>query len=426
MGASSLSWSPSPINSTTTTTATAAVSSEWTMRNFSTDFDRPIQFQSHEEEQKQDVQPEGGGGGEEEGEEKARYEWDFNLVTVVSSSTVGAISDTLGVIEFDPSDYLLATGGIARKIRVYSFGSLLPHESSHDTQDTTYLDHTRACDYYICTPAKLSSLRWKPNTGSRVLGSGDYDGVVTEYDLERRVPIFERDEHGGRRVWSVDYSHWVPVLGASGSDDGSVQMWDTRCGGGMCVSAAQPSASRSSVCCVEFDPNGGSLFAVGCADRRAYAYDVRKMSAPVLVFHGHRRTVTYVRFLEESMIVTAGTDGCLKLWDMGDARAIRTYEGHLNSRSFVGLSVWRNGGLLGCGSESNEVFVYDKRWRDPIWVRGFGSISHDNGFVSSVCWRQVGENEATLLAGGPDGVLQVFVGKRKSPSFGGFAHSPTI
>ncbi|KAF2315632.1 hypothetical protein GH714_040146 [Hevea brasiliensis] len=90
----------------------------------------------------------------------------------------------------------------------------------------------------------LSSLRWKPGSDSRVIASGDYDGVVMEYDLERRVPIFERDEHGGRRVWSVDYSHWDPVIGASGSDDGTMQMWDPRCEGGGCVATVQPGETR--------------------------------------------------------------------------------------------------------------------------------------------------------------------------------------
>ncbi|KAF9617589.1 hypothetical protein IFM89_037401 [Coptis chinensis] len=119
---------------------------------------------------------------------------------------------------------------------------------------TFLLDHTSVCDYHICTPAKLSSLRWKPNTSGRVVGSGDYDGVVTEYDLERCMPIFERDEHGGRCVWSLDYSHSGSTIGASGSDDGTLQMWDTRCVGNKWVAMAQPSMSKSAVCCVEFDP----------------------------------------------------------------------------------------------------------------------------------------------------------------------------
>ncbi|CAK9169480.1 unnamed protein product [Ilex paraguariensis] len=354
----------------------------------------------------------------EEKEDKPRCEWDFTLSTVVSSSTTaGAISDTIGVIEFDPSDTLLASGGIARKIRIYSLNSLLPHGSSLNELGVTYSDHGSACDYYICTPAKLSSLRWKPGSDGRVLGSGDYDGVVMEYDLERRVPVFERDEHGGRRVWGMDYSRWDPVVGASGSDDGSMQMWDPRCDGGKCVGIIQPSLTRSPVCCVEFNPFGGALVAVGCANKKAYCYDMRSMVDPVMVLEGHHKSVTYVRFLDHHTIITSGTDGCLKMWNIDGSHLIKTYKGHLNTRRFVGLSVWRKGGLLGCGSESNQVFVYDKRWGEPIWVHGFRPAARggcDGGFVGSVCWRQVGEDECTLVAGGSNGVLQVFEGRRRS------------
>lgn len=344
-----------------------------------------------------------------------RCEWDFTLAAVVSSSAIGAASDTLGVVEFDPSDSLIATAGIARKIRGYRLHNLLP-ENIHNGS-VTQLDHTRASEFCICTPAKLSSLRWKPGVNGRILGSGDYDGVVMEYDLEMKVPIFERDEHGGRRVWSVDYSTVEPVVGASGSDDGTVQVWDTRCDGGECVAVVQPSVIRSPVCCVEFNPYGSALVAVGCADRKAYGYDRRKMREPVVVFEGHAKTVTYVKFVDGGTVVSASTDGSLKMWrteEGGGARVTRTYEGHVNGRSFVGLSVWRNGGLIGCGSEDKRVFVYDKRWGEPIWVKEFDGVGSGYGLVSSVCWRQVGEDECTLVAGGSDGVLQVFVGAKRS------------
>ncbi|PPD68897.1 hypothetical protein GOBAR_DD34217 [Gossypium barbadense] len=251
----------------------------------------------------------------EEKQPAARCEWDFSLATVVSSTAKATVSDTLGVIEFDPSNTILATGGIARKIRIYTLNSLLrpQEETVHfqgEHQSIAFLDHTNACGNCIFTPAKLSSLRWKPGTGGRILGSGDYDGVVMEYDVETKVPIFERDEHGGRRVWSVDYSHSDPFLGASGSDDGTMQMWDPRCGEvGGSVAKVQPTKSRSSVCCVEFNPFGDALIAAGCADQKAYAYDVRKMVEPVHIFDGHTKTITYVRFLNAQTLVSAGTDG---------------------------------------------------------------------------------------------------------------------
>ncbi|CAK7337271.1 unnamed protein product [Dovyalis caffra] len=392
------------------------------MRNFSTKFHPYSHLHHTRESQNQERRKENEAIGEEQEqeEERARCEWDFSLSTTVSSSNnnSAAISDALGVIEFDQTNTTIATGGIARKIRIYSLESLLPQESSsQNAHDIIFLDHARACDYYICTPAKLSSIRWKPGSDGRVLAAGDYDGVVTEYNLERRIPIFERDEHGGRKVWSVDYSHWDPILGASGSDDGNMQLWDTRCESEECVATVQPSVGRSAVCCVEFNPFGGPIVAVGCADQKAYGYDIRMMVDPVFVLNGHRKTVTYIKFLDNVTLVSSSIDGCLKLWNSDNANVIRTYKGHVNHRNFIGLSVWKNGGLLGCGSENNKVFVYDKRWGEPIWVHESDPMARDGcdgGFVSSVCWRQVGEDRCTLVTGGSDGVLQVFRGKRKS------------
>ena len=58
---------------------------------------------------------------------------------------------------------------------------------------------------------------------------------------------------------------------------------------------------------------------------------------------------------------------------MDDDGLIRVYMGHVNSRNFVALSVWRTGGLVGFGSENNNLFVYDRgvkigpiRWASPI------------------------------------------------------------
>ncbi|KAJ8752776.1 hypothetical protein K2173_008511 [Erythroxylum novogranatense] len=376
-------------------------------RHLNLDKDAVDKGESGEDEDKEQQKQQQGG---------ARCEWEIALSAVISSTNVegASVSDALGVIEFDHSNTVFATAGISRKIRIYRLESLLAGGSEDGR--IGFLDHGSVCDYYICTPAKLSSLRWKPRSGGGVIGSGDYDGVVMEYDLEKRLPIFERDEHGGRRIWSVDYSHWDPTLGASGSDDGSFQMWDSRSEGGRCVAAVHPSVGRA-VCCVEFNPFGGSMIAVGCADRRVYGYDIRMLTTPVITLNAHSKTVTYVKFLDGHTLVSSSIDGHLKMWDLDDMRMVRKYKGHVNNRNFVGLSVWRNGGLLGCGSENNQVFVYDKRWGEPIWVHGFETMAtygSNHGFVGSVCWRQVGDDSCTLLAGGSNGVLQVFDCKRKT------------
>ncbi|WOK92798.1 hypothetical protein Cni_G01490 [Canna indica] len=345
-------------------------------------------------------------------EDKPRCQWCFRLSTLVSPAAATAeASDAIGAIEFDPSDRLLATGGIARKIRMYALDTLLPQGGE---PSPTLSDHSAACCLCICTPAKLSSLRWRPGSGGRIIAAADYDGVVTEYDVERSVAVFERDEHAGRRVWSVDYSAHGH-LGASGSDDGTVQLWDSRCANGGCAAVAR---ADGAVCSVEFDPEGGPWVAAGSADRHAYVFDARALTAgPVATLGGHGRAVTYVRFVPGGRrVVSSGTDGSHRLWDWEEGRQLRAYRGHANARSFIGMAVWGSAGLIGSGSESNEVFVYDLRWGEPIWVRGFGARRDDgrsrDGFVSAVSWRQAAHGEGALAAGGSDGVLQVFVGSK--------------
>lgn len=353
-------------------------------------------------------------------------------------------SDAIGSVDFDPTGRFLATGGIARKIRMYDVASMLL-QGSASASGGAGAAGPAAC---ICVPAKLSSVRWRPGGGAAasVVGCGDYDGVVTEYDVERGVAAWERDEHAGRRVWSLDYAPAGASMAASGSDDRTAHVWDPRApsGGWATVRAG------GAVLCVEFDPSGAPHLAVGSADRRAAVYDVRALGrGAVARMDGHARAVTYVRWTGGGggRVVTSAADGTHRLWEWpevevdADAVEVRSYSGHASARSFVGLGVWRGAGLVASGSESNHVFVYDLRWAKPIWVQPFGgahgpvstTTSPDQvdapaaggGFVSAVAWRQGSHSDdddldgGALVAGGSDGVLKVFTCRRRREAAAG-------
>lgn len=68
---------------------------------------------------------------------------------------------------------------------------------------------------------------------------------------------------------------------------------------------------------------------------------------------GHRKAVSYVRYLNGSQLVSASTDSTLRLWDTKACTATRTFSGHSNEKNFVGLSV--DNDFIACGSETNEV-----------------------------------------------------------------------
>ncbi|KAJ3303722.1 coatomer subunit alpha [Kappamyces sp. JEL0829] len=237
--------------------------------------------------------------------------------------------------------------------------------------------------------------------------SSDYEGIVALWDTAVGSCILHLDEHE-KRAWSVDFSDLNPTQMASGGDDSKVKLWTTtqRYSTGTI-------ATKANVCSVKYHPLNSYQIVFGSADHHAHFYDLRKYSEPLYIFKGHRKAVSYVKFLNSEKLVTASTDCSLKLWDLKDLQAptspcVRSFSGHLNEKNFVGLSVNATGDFISCGSETNQVFAYHASLSNPVAAHKFGNSidaitvsSHTadaqgvesaeedpNQFVSSVCWKR--------------------------------------
>lgn len=57
-------------------------------------------------------------------------------------------------------------------------------------------------------------------------------------------------------------------------------------------------------------------FQVGSADHHIHYYDLRNVSQPLHVFSGHKKAVSYVKFLSNNELASASTDSTLRLWDV--------------------------------------------------------------------------------------------------------------
>lgn len=55
---------------------------------------------------------------------------------------------------------------------------------------------------------------------------------------------------------------------------------------------------------------------VGSADHHIHYYDLRNISSPLHVFSGHKKAVSYVKFLSDNELASASTDSTLRLWDV--------------------------------------------------------------------------------------------------------------
>ncbi len=221
-----------------------------------------------------------------------------------------------------------------------------------------------------------------------------------------------------KRCWSVDFNLVNTKLLASGSDDTKVKLWSTD----IAHSVASLEA-KANVCCVKFNPTSCYHLAFGSADHCVHYYDLRNTKKPLNVFRGHKKAVSYVKFLNNGDLVSASTDSQLKLWNVNSTNSshcTRSFTGHINEKNFVGLAT--DGDYVTCGSENNSLYIYYKGLSKPLFNFKFDTVARSlldrtadrringmadddtNEFVSAVCWRQ---GSPIVVAANSQGTIKV-------------------
>ncbi|XP_055824047.1 protein SPA1-RELATED 4-like isoform X2 [Solanum dulcamara] len=249
-------------------------------------------------------------------------------------------SNLVCALGFDRDGEFFATAGVNKKIKVFEYNSIV-----NEDRDIHYPVLEMA------SRSKLSSICWNGYIKSQI-ASSNFEGVVQVWDVTRSQVFMEMREHE-RRVWSVDFSVADPTMLASGSDDGSVKLWNINQG-----ESVGTIKTKANVCCVQFPFDSGRSLAFGSADHKIYYYDLRNSTMPLCTLIGHNKTVSYVKFIDSTTLVSASTDNTLKLWDLSICTSrildspLQSFTGHMNVKNFVGLSV--SEGYIATGSETNE------------------------------------------------------------------------
>ncbi|XP_076041505.1 E3 ubiquitin-protein ligase COP1-like isoform X1 [Oratosquilla oratoria] len=303
-------------------------------------------------------------------------------------------SNIASSIEFDKDSEYFAVAGLTKRIRIFDYSTVV-----RDTVDLHY-----PCSDMQST-SKISCVSWS-NYYKNMLASSDYDGTVTVWDAmtKEKLNVFQEHE---KRCWSVDFNKVDTRVLASGSDDARVKVWS--------IDSEHSVASieaKAHVCCVQFSPTNRYHLAFGSADHCVHYYDLRNMREPLWVFRGHRKAVSYVKFISSDEIVSASTDSLLKIWSVNKTHCVRSLQGHTNEKNFVGLAT--DGEYVACGSENNALYVYYKGLSKKLFSFKFdqrkSTLEQDSkdedssDFVSAVCWRK-GSN--IIAAGNSLGVIKI-------------------
>lgn len=314
------------------------------------------------------------------------------LATLNYANDMFLPSTIVSSIEFDKDNEFFAIAGVTKKIKIFDYLAVI-----RDPVDI----------HYPCTEmmsnSKISCVNWN-SYHKNILASSDYEGTVTIWDAETGVRTKSFQEHD-KRCWSVDFNYIDISLIASGSDDSKVKLWSLNVDNSIATIEAS-----ANVCCVKFNPKSSVHVAYGSADHCVHYYDLRNMKEALCVFEGHKKAVSYVKFLNTHEIISASTDSQLKLWNINTPPyCVRTFVGHVNEKNFVGLAT--DGDYISCGSEDNSLYIYYKGLSKQLLtlkLDGAKNISDPgydlNEFVSAVCWRK--ENNV-ILAANSRGIIKI-------------------
>ena len=247
------------------------------------------------------------------------------------------------------------------------------------------------------------TVAWLP--GGKRIASGSTDGTVQVWDALDGSHVFTYRGHSDV-VETVACSLNGKRI-ASGSRDQTVQVWDATDGGHVFTYRGHSSIVKA----VTWSPDGKRI-ASGSLDHTVQVWDavrddsVATDGSHVFTYRGHSSIVKTVAWSPDGRRIASGSlDGTVQVWDALDGGHVFTYRGHSFGVNAVAWSP--DSKRIASGSLDHTVQVWDAVGGDSVATDGshvFTYRGHSN-VVLAVAWSLDGRR---IASGGDDNTVQIW------------------
>ena len=201
-------------------------------------------------------------------------------------------------------------------------------------------------------------LRWARD--SSAVFSASADTTIAQWDVETGTRVRRHVGHEDV-VNCVDLSRRGPELLLTGSDDGSLGVWDAR--QKRAIDVVETEYPITAVAMAE----AGHEVYTGGIDNAIHAWDLRK-KAKVYSMSGHGDTVTSLELAPDAQLLLSNShDGTVRTWDVKPFapadRHVHTYDGAPPGleRNLIRASWDPSGARIAAGSGDRSVVVWEVR-----------------------------------------------------------------
>ncbi|KAF9431622.1 hypothetical protein BGZ76_011920 [Entomortierella beljakovae] len=291
-----------------------------------------------------------------------------NAVTIQTKGASGALIQTVKRTSALKAPIMLLQGQ-GGELYTSKFSPSGDHIASAGEEKCIYLWNTYGeCSNYGVIKGHngpILELHWSRDGSMIFTASADKTCGVYDVQTGERIKRFKGHTSF---VNSCSPAKRGPELLASGSDDGSVKIWDLRS-----KNAVESFDSQYQITAVSFSDAGDLVFAGGI-DNNIAAWDMRKKNISYTLT-GHMDTVSGISLSPDgNQLLSNAMDNTVRIWDVkpfsaSGNRLLKTFEGapHGFEKNLIRPAWSHNGSMIGVGAGDRNVVIWDTLTRKILY-----------------------------------------------------------